>query len=198
MSSVSLAFLCRWWRQLQINIVSRPPTTAPLPSTLWCSSAGRTIAGNGRASTRCSPPWIDSSGTPPPSRWSQLGETGASWQYIPVVIPSVLTFPLLAGAALSHCSAPRPQTWRPWQQSVIGWRLWGWRDIRMSLIRHTSTLWTESACSAWSKYGCVLHRCSLREEDWWLYFYLLFHVTFMLKQVTLNKCSLTNWGEAEL
>lgn len=45
----------------------------------------------------------------------------------------------LTEAALSHCSAPPPQTYRQWRQSVIGWRRWGWRDIRTSLIRHTWT-----------------------------------------------------------
>lgn len=45
----------------------------------------------------------------------------------------------LTGAALSHCSAPPLQTYLQWQQSVIGWRRWGWRDTRMSLIRRTWT-----------------------------------------------------------
>lgn len=66
---------CRWWRPWRTSIVSPPRTTAPLPSTPWCFSAGRLIEGTGQPLNPCCPPWTGSSGTLPRSRRSQLGET---------------------------------------------------------------------------------------------------------------------------
>lgn len=148
-SNVSLTLsLCRWWRQSQTSIVSLPHTTAPLPFTLWCFSAGRLIEETGQPLTPSCPPWIGSSGTLPPLRRSQLGETAENISQTAGDIQSVIfmdshalifdTYPLTE-AALSHCSAPPLQTYHQWQQSVIGWRRWGWRDTRMSLIRRTWT-----------------------------------------------------------
>ena len=72
-TSLSLSVL-RWWRQWRTSIVSPPPSAARLPSTLWCSSAGRQSGGTDSASTPSCPPWTGSSGTLPLWRRSRPGE----------------------------------------------------------------------------------------------------------------------------
>lgn len=68
---------------------------------------------------------------------------GSRWcaicYFLWILMRSCLSFPRITEAVLRHCSAPPPQTYQQWRQSVIGWRRWGWKDIRMSLTGH---IWT--------------------------------------------------------
>lgn len=75
------------------------------------------------------------------SFWQNTSEAAGDEQSGVFIGSHALIFDIsfITEAALSHCSVPPLQTYRQWQQSVIGWRRWGWRDIRMSLIRHSWT-----------------------------------------------------------